>query len=158
MQTELPYFGDQRFGVSMEIIVGEVLLHDLEMSQPNQTLDLERVTTFSDYNAPASNTNYNVMEEELGMMDEEVVNWPVLCTRIFAFFLLFLIIICFALEEITQRFLLLAAIIGVLLVIVIFSTYFDIRRIICCCRKKRNEQQQATLDMLTTNPIQKRPY
>jgi hypothetical protein len=111
------------------------------------TVDLERSVTFSDYRP---------MDEELGMMDEETINWPVLCTRIFAFFLLLLIIVCFALEEITPRFLILAAIIGALLVLVIFSTYFDIRRYLCCCIFKSNVPPGLSSNISVdspTNPV-----
>jgi hypothetical protein len=87
--------------------------------------DLERATTF---------TGYEGMADQDPIIDEEHWNWPVLLTRVFCFFLLFLIVICVALEEISRRFLVLAAIICGVLVIVIVATYIDPRKwwaIIC---------------------------
>ncbi len=106
-------------------------------------VDIERSVTFSEYNA---------MDEELGMMDEETVNWPVLCTRIFAFFLLLLIIICFGLEEITSRFLLLAAMICGLLIIVIFATYFDVRKLLCCFKQPPPPPPTLGITGITNHP------
>lgn len=101
--------------------------------------DLERAVTF---------TGYNEMEDE-EIMDEETWNWPVLLTRIFCFFLVFMILLCVALEWISPRFLVLAAIICGVLLLVLVATYIDPRKwfSICtrifCCRKAPEEPTPA---------------
>lgn len=96
----------------------------------------------NDESSPQTN-----IEEEDGILDEETWNWSALIARVFAFFLLFLIIICIGLEAITRRFLILAAIICVLLVIVIIGTYIDLREKCCwwICPRPRH---------LSENPIE----
>lgn len=75
-------------------------------------------------------------EEEGGILDEETINWPVLLTRVFAIFLLLLIIVFFSLEEISRKFLVLAAIFCVVLVIVIVGTFIDLRPYLFCCWRR----------------------
>lgn len=113
-------------------------------------VDLERTTTFSDFN----DADYKEMESgELGMMDEEKINWKMLITRVFSLFLLLLIIICFSLEAIEQRFVFLGAIIGGLLILVIIATYIDLRRIFCFCIYKPSLEPPApTLPLTHTGP------
>lgn len=105
-------------------------------------LDLERAVTFTDYKE---------MEEEL-IIDEEHVNYPILCARIFSFFLLFLIILCLALEEITKRFLFLAALICALLILVIVSTYIDPRKLFKYCLTR--DTARITSNNIIANPLQ----
>ena len=103
--------------------------------------DLERAETF---------TGYNNMRDDDEIMDEEVWNWPVLMTRVFCFFLLFLIILCVILEVITPKFLVLAAIICGFLVLVVIATYIDPRKwwsIIC-----RTQQPDPTPARTVTSP------
>lgn len=97
-------------------------------------MDLERSDTFSLERAQTFGT-YNQMTDEMdaGIIDEERVNWKVLFARIFAFFLLFVIIVCCGLGAITPRFLVLAAFICVLLIIVIIATYVDLRARFSSC-------------------------
>lgn len=104
--------------------------------------DLERAETFTGYN--------NMRDQDDEIMDEEHWNWPVLLTRIFCFFLLFLIIICVILEVITPRFLVLAAIICGFLILVVVGTYVDPRKwwsIIC-----RRQQDEPTPARTLGNP------
>jgi hypothetical protein len=105
------------------------------MSNPTDSnVDLERAVTF---------TGYEEFQDHEGILDEEQWNWPVLLTRVFSFFLLFVIIVCVALEEISKRFLVLAAIVCGLLVLVLVATYVDPRKwlgILLC----RRQQQQPT--------------
>lgn len=61
-----------------------------------------------------------------GILDEEHVHWKVLGMRIFCFLLLFLIIVCCSLEEISPRFLVLAAMMCGLLVLIILATFIDL--------------------------------
>lgn len=109
--------------------------------------------TMAELESNPSLSNYNEMDEDdLGIMDEEMVNWPVLCTRIFAFFLLFLIIVCFALEEITKRFLILAAIICVVLILVIVFTYVNVYRFICCQKPPADQPSLGILHFSKDHP------
>lgn len=101
----------------------------------------------------------NNLEGEDGVLDEETWNWSALIARVFAFFLLFLIIICIGLEAITRRFLILAAIICVLLVIVIIGTYVDLREKCCwwiCPRKRQlsdNPLENSSSTSSIANPL-----
>ncbi len=101
----------------------------------------------------------SVFEEDDGIMDEEHWNWSALIARVFAFFLLFLIILCIGLEAITRRFLILAAIICVLLVIVIIGTYIDLREKCCwwlCPRDQKindNPIESSSTSASVTNPL-----
>jgi hypothetical protein len=103
-------------------------------------MDLERAVTF---------TGYDEMQDPDPIIDEEHWNWTVLLTRIFCFLLVFVIIVCVALEAITPKFLVLAAIICGLLVIVLIATYIDPRKwwsIICrMCGKPPQEPTPATV-------------
>jgi hypothetical protein len=112
------------------------------MSNPTDSnVDLERAVTF---------TGYEEFQDHEGILDEEQWNWPVLLTRVLCFFLLFVIIVCVALEEISKRFLVLAAVVGGLLVLVLVATYVDPRKwfgILFC----RRQQQQPTPAMTYNN-------
>lgn len=115
---------------------------DLERSD---TFSLERAETFTDYNqmtdvfgvprGAAVGMNGGATDEvDLGILDEERVHWRVLAARIFCFFLLFLILLCCSLEQVSPKFLILAVLMSVLLVFVIIATYIDvISRIRSCC-------------------------
>jgi hypothetical protein len=107
-----------------------------------------RHTNTANNNNENQNSIINAQQqEEDGIMDEETWNWSALIARVFAFFLLFLIIICIGLEAITRKFLVLAAIICVLLVIVIVGTYIDLREKCCWCLCPRNRKDSG-------NPIE----
>lgn len=84
-------------------------------------------------NGDAENDLYRTMNDDGEVLDEETINWPVLLTRVFAFFLLFLVILFCSLEEVSHKFLWLAAIVCVVLLVVIVCTYVDLRPYICCC-------------------------
>lgn len=105
----------------------------------------------------------NQGEEDLddGFLDEETVHWKVLVARIFAFFLLFLILLCIGLEAITRKFLILAAIICGLLVMVIVATYVDARNRFCwCCSSPQDENnlnQSLVGSQTTTSSSNSRP-
>ena len=70
---------------------------------------------------------FNRQTEQDELMDEETWHWPTLLARIFAFFLLFVTILCLCLQAISKRFLILAAIVCVLLIVVIVGTFVDLR-------------------------------
>lgn len=92
-------------------------------------------------------TQYNRMDDDGGILDEEHWNWPVLLARILCFFLLFLIILCVGLEALTQKFLILAAIICGALVFVIVGTYVDPRKwlgILCRCQRSTDPTPART--------------
>jgi hypothetical protein len=120
-------------------------------------MDLERAETFTpefkDITtvSPMQNTSglsndeqaYNRMDDE-EILDEETINWTVLVTRVFAFFLLFLVVLFCALEEISIKFVALAAIVCIVLILVIVATYIDIRRYFLCCCKFKNSGNENT--------------
>lgn len=91
--------------------------------------DLERANTFS-LDRAQSFTDYKPMEDQVvaeeEIIDEEHVHWKVLLTRVFCFFLLFLVILFCALVGVNRRFVFLAAFICIFLVFVIIATYVDI--------------------------------
>lgn len=74
-------------------------------------------------NSLASDANIN---DEDGFLDEESWNWPVLCARIFAFVLLFLVLVCLCLYDLNPKFLVLAAFIAIGLMLVILGTYINL--------------------------------
>jgi hypothetical protein len=84
-------------------------------------------------NGDTENELYRTMNDDGDVLDEETINWPVLIARVFAFFLLFLVILFCSLEEVSHKFLWLAAIVCVVLLVVIVCTYVDLRPYICCC-------------------------
>lgn len=107
--------------------------------------ELERAETFTGY--------HNMDDDQDEIMDEEHWNWPVLITRIFCFFLLFLIIVCVILEVITPRFLILAAIICGFLVLIVVATYIDPRKwysIICRKRQAADPTPARTIGGTTS--------
>jgi hypothetical protein len=79
------------------------------------------------------NDIYRNMNDDGSVIDEETINWPVLLTRVSAFFLLFLMIIFCSLEEVSQKFLWLGAIVCVILILVLISTFVDLRPYLCFC-------------------------
>lgn len=79
------------------------------------------------------NDAYRAMNDDGSVLDEETINWPVLLTRVFAFFLLFLVILFCSLEQVSRKFLWLGAIVCVILFFVLVSTFVDLRPYICCC-------------------------
>jgi hypothetical protein len=93
----------------------------------------------------------NVPEQADEILDEETWNWPALTARVFAFFLLFAIIVSIALQTISKRFLILAALICILLVIVIIGTYVDIKSMFLAliCPRKQEEIASDSIE----NPL-----
>ena len=97
-------------------------------------------------------TNQGTEDGDDGFLDEETVHWKVLVARIFAFFLLFLILLCIGLEAITRKFLILAAIICGLLVIVIVATYVDSRNRFCwCCCSSPQDENVLNQSLVSSN-------
>lgn len=86
-------------------------------------MDLERANSFGDYQT----AHYEEFQDDDGIIDEERVNWPILCARIFSFFLLFCIFVFVALGGLNLAFLVLAAIIAGFLLLVVVATYRDPR-------------------------------
>lgn len=84
-------------------------------------------------NSDVENDLYRSFNDDGDVIDEETINWPALLTRVFAFFLLFLVILFCSLEEVSEKFLWLAAIVCVVLLVVIVCTYVDLRPYLCCC-------------------------
>lgn len=99
-------------------------------------MSLETAESFADFtNTPGSrveeqlsidSASYDRMREDT-ILDEETVHWKVLATRLFCFFLLFLVILCCILEFLSWKLLVLAAFICAFLIFVIIGTYVDLQ-------------------------------
>ena len=126
---------------------------------------LERATTFSGW----EDDSYNRFGDD-DVFDVETWNWPVLLTRVFCFFLLFIMLVLFGLGAINKKFLVLASIVFVLLSIVLINTYINLRAhakrfclfcVSCCCCKKRDNDTNSPLPASEAgtasniNPLQK---
>jgi len=104
-------------------------------------MDLERANSFGDFQT----THYEeFQDEDEGIMDEERVNWPILCARIFSFFLLFCIFVFVALGGLDLLFLIIAAIISGFLIFVVIATYRD-PRLWCQKPPKKDRRVRATI-------------
>jgi hypothetical protein len=77
------------------------------------------------------------MNDDGSVIDEETINWPVLLTRVFTFFLLFLVILFCSLGKVSQKFLWLGAIVCAVLVFLLISTFVDLRPYLCFCCPNR---------------------
>lgn len=121
------------------------------------TKSIDRIDTFSDPDyhemldelnnsqnlTNNNNNNFNNDDDEL--IDEETINWKRLCTRVLAFFLLFLIILFLCLGGISKKFFALAGIICIILVLIIINTYVKLIHYLPCYPKERKQQETDPL-------------
>lgn len=120
-----------------------------EQQAPNTSLD--RSDTFSGWED--SELAHNKTPQNSGatedVIDEETWNWPVLMTRVFCFFLLFIIMVMFGLGALDSKFLVVGAIIFVLLSIILINTYVNLvplaRKYICCCCYRVKMDSESTI-------------
>ena len=113
---------------------------------------LARANTFSNWVSSVDSPNYNRYEDDYSVIDVETWNWPVLLTRVFCFFLLFLMIVLFGLGAINTNFDILATFVFIILSIILINTYIDLRvlafrclcRFFCSCRERKQKPNIST--------------
>jgi hypothetical protein len=109
--------------------------------------NLSRSDTFQGWDV--HNEQRMTTDPDDSIMDEETWDWPVLLTRVFCLFLVFIILVLLSLGEIDYRLMVLAAIVFVLLLLIIIGTFVDItwmlpRCVPTWCLKSKPRNQLTT--------------
>ena len=117
---------------------------------------LARADTFAGGWAEKYVTRKESETSDEGVLDEETWDWGVLMTRVFCFFLGFVIVVLLCLGGIDVRLMILAGFVFALLVIIIIGTFIDIQWLVpdwcpgkdflrCFCRTSNKQSNSNSI-------------